>query len=104
MSRRYRDPIEVWQIDQPELPADERAPRAFRWHRRRYLVTVVLAHWIESGSWWGGAREVLAGAIPAHEVQYWRVEARPERGGPSGIYELCHNSVNATWELARTWD
>lgn len=45
MSRLHTDPVEVRRRD------DE--PAEFRWRGRLYVVREVLAHWTESGGWWG---------------------------------------------------
>lgn len=64
MTRRYADPVEVYRRD--ELPV------GFTWRGRSYVVTAVLAQWVESGGWWrGGERSSPGGealavtALPA---------------------------------------
>jgi hypothetical protein len=98
------------------------APEAFRWRGRRYVVTEVLAHWVEAAAWWraGGASPsvaVTAGqqsaeqpaqqpARPsAQQRRWWRVAARPTHPatqGAPGVYELCCSG--GTWSLRRVHD
>lgn len=102
MSRRYHDPVEVVAAD-PADPADPPCPRAFRWRRRNYRVSAVLARWIEAEQWWR-----LAGFGPADcstDAVVWRVEAS-SRSGPPGVFELlCRTDIGRTaWFLVRTHD
>lgn len=96
MSRRYSEPVRVCGLG--------RAPGQFVWRGRRYEVCSVLAHWVESGAWWGGSRRVLEGAIPPNEVEFWRVEARWGRATQTGVYELCRNTTTDNWLLTRALD
>lgn len=65
-----------------------------------YIVTEVLARWVESGQWWiyspGDGQHDLTG-----ERQVWRVEA--QCGGTRGVYDLSHAS-NSSWRLLRIVD
>jgi len=89
--RRYGDPIEVG--------SRGRVPVRFRWRGRVYLVRVVLAHWIERGSWWTGpgpgtsggpsVPRSVAGALGAVEREVWRVEATA--GPVVGVYDLVRD-------------
>lgn len=39
----------------PEPDPFDAAPEQFLWRGRLYVVTAVLAHWVELGAWWVGA-------------------------------------------------
>jgi hypothetical protein len=75
--RTYGDPVDV-RVARPVLPAllpdledpddvespgswlpepdpFDAAPEQFLWRGRLYVVTAVLAHWVELGAWWVGA-------------------------------------------------
>lgn len=69
--------------------------------RRTYVVTEVLARWVESGPWWlyrpPGEDQ---GPDPVGERQVWRVEA--SRDGVTGVYDLAHDGRR--WRLVRTLD
>ena len=106
MSRTYADPIDVRRAREPELvdgPPGER-PAQFLWHGRLYVVRAVLAHWIESATWWGGSRRALEGAIPAHEHEVWRVEAQAGRSDLAGVYDLRRDLAADRWVLSRAMD
>ncbi len=56
MTRRYDEPVEVRRRDDD--------PAEFLWRDRFYAVREVLAHWVETATWWqpaaapdGGERE-----------------------------------------------
>jgi len=89
--RRYDDPVEV-------RKGPEESPEQFLWRGKLWKVRAVLAHWVETGSWWqsADARAVLGtddtttlveeGAAPVTrpgdrtgdllgERELWRVEA-----------------------------
>ena len=117
MSRRYADPIDVRRAgggvgashpdpDQPPDPPFDRAdhPAQFMWRGRLYVVRAVVAHWIESSSWWGGSRRALEGAIPPHEHEVWRVEAQSGRSSATGVYDLRCDLAADRWVLARALD
>ncbi|HET7195266.1 MAG TPA: DUF6504 family protein, partial [Nocardioides sp.] len=58
--RRYDDPVEVrkgW-VTGPGHVGE--GPEQFLWRGRLWQVRAVLAHWVETGSWWQstGARAV----------------------------------------------
>ncbi len=101
MSRTYSDPIDVRRA--PNQPTDE-GPAQFLWRGRLYVVRSVIAHWIESSSWWGGSRRALEGAIAAHEHEVWRVEAQAGRSDSCGIYDLRWDVAADRWVLARALD
>jgi hypothetical protein len=52
--RRYDDPVEV-------RKGPEESPEQFLWRGKLWKVRAVLAHWVETGSWWqsADARAVL---------------------------------------------
>ena len=52
--RRYDDPVEV-----RKGAADD--PEQFLWRGKLWKVRAVLAHWVETGSWWqsAGARAAI---------------------------------------------
>ena len=66
---------------------------------RDYVVTEVLARWVESGQWWmyspgDGPHS------PTGERQVWRVEARS--GHNTGVYDLAYDGRR--WRLVRIVD
>lgn len=101
MSRKYADPIDVRHTG--ERPPEGR-PAQFLWRGRLYVVRAVVAHWIESGVWWGGSRRALEGALPAHEHEIWRVEAQAGWSDIAGVYDLRRDMVADRWVLARAID
>jgi len=109
MSRRYADPIDVRRAGEP-APGQGRSadhsdhPSQFLWRGRLYVVRAVIAHWIESSSWWGGSRRALEGAIPPHEHEVWRVEAQAGRSSTAGVYDLHCDLAADRWVLARAMD
>lgn len=106
MSRTYADPIDVRRARDPELdgsPPGE-GPAQFLWRGRLYVVRAVIAHWIESTTWWGGSRRALEGPIPAHEHEVWRVEAQAGRSDLCGVYDLRRDVAADRWVLARAMD
>jgi Domain of unknown function (DUF6504) len=105
MSRRYADPIDVRRsgYDRSGSPSPGQ-PSQFLWRGRLYVVRAVMAHWIESSPWWGGARRALEGAIPAHEHEVWRVEAQAGRSSTPGVYDLRLDLEADQWVLARSLD
>lgn len=100
MSRTYCDPIDVRRTGEP-IPD---RPSQFLWRGRLYVVREVIAHWIESSTWWGGSRRALEGAIPAHEHEVWRVEAQAGRSDSAGVYDLRRDMAADRWVLARAMD
>ncbi len=109
MSRRYRDPIRVWQGPH-QGDAIGAVPVRFRWRRRTYVVTEILGRWIEAGSWWpaaGAALRVESGLAPDRPHQdrrVWRVEARAT--GRTGVFDLCQTEAHADapWVLLAALD
>ena len=96
MSRRYHDAV---QAVQPEAGP----PQSFRWHRRRYQVRAVLAHWVQAAPWWPGSSGTGSSDTGSNSqvVQAWRVEAAP-RTGAAGVYDLM--LVAGAWHLQRVID
>ncbi len=88
--RRYDDPVEVrkgW-VSGPGHVGE--GPEQFLWRGRLWQVRAVLAHWVETGSWWQstGARAVIGSEESEAEEapravtpdllaerELWRVEA-----------------------------
>lgn len=97
MSRRYADPIQV-------SPAGAAAPGGFRWRRRSYRVTAVLARWIEARPWWHDALPGERNGAAGGDRVLWRVEARA--GAVIGVYDLCHlrDAHQQRWLLVRALD
>ena len=111
--RRYDDPVEVRRgaLD------DERGPEQFLWRGRLWKVRAVLAHWVETGAWWQShqARAVLGTDAPGGpgepgdtlapvrdllaDREVWRVRAG--RGGleSDGVFELCFDYDDGSWQL-----
>lgn len=109
MSRTYADPIDVRRAGgSPHSPAEpgtqEQQPVQFLWRGRLYVVRAVVAHWIESAAWWGGARRALEGAIPSHEHEVWRVEAQAGRSDSTGVFDLRRDMAADRWVLSRAMD
>lgn len=102
MTRRYDEPVEVRRRDED--------PAEFLWRGRFYVVREVLAHWVETGSWWAGAAQGAAGSSAldssalAAEREVWRVEASPGRAQGSGVFELCFDWAVGGWRLLRAVD
>lgn len=120
--RRYDDPVEV-----RKGAADN--PEQFLWRGKLWKVRSVLAHWVETGSWWQstGARAVLgtddtAGSLvePGEPVsrsgdrtadllgerELWRVEAaagmapvQDDEHGGGGVFDLSFDWSDGTWQL-----
>ena len=103
----------------------------FLWRSRIYVVRTVLAHWVESGTWWTSLqrqskpRAVLSALgddvlvepsitrdVGATERWVWRVEAAAGSSAPIGVYDVaCEirgvDSAELTqgqWRLARALD
>lgn len=94
MSRRYDDPVEVRRRDED--------PAEFLWHGRFYAVRQVLAHWVETGSWWTQGATALDPT--AAERELWRVEASAGRASGTGVFDLCFDWAAGTWSLVRALD
>ena len=117
--RRYDDPVEV-----RKGAADD--PEQFLWRGKLWKVRSVLAHWVETGSWWQStnARAVIGSddysvVEPGEPVsrpgdrtgdllgerELWRVEAaagmapvqNDEPGG--GVFDLSFDWSDGTWQL-----
>ena len=93
MGRVYGDPIEVH-------TREDGRPVRFAWRGRLYAVIAVQEHWMVNRDWW---RE--SAPVPARpELQFWRVEAQPGPGQPTGTYELRRDIAADTWTLRRIAD
>jgi hypothetical protein len=109
--RRYDDPVEV-------RKGPEESPEQFLWRGKLWKVRAVLAHWVETGSWWqsADARAVLgtddyAVVEPGEPVsrpgdrtgdllgerELWRVEAGDNQGG--GVFDLSFDWADGSWQL-----
>jgi Family of unknown function (DUF6504) len=137
--RRYSDPVEVRsgprsgavQGPAPErdgVPVDDamapapgpeavdgtaaRAPEAFLWQGRLYVVRRILAHWRERRPWWRDALDPAPGQatgidVASREQQVWRVEASRGRSFATGVFDLTNNGAEgaaADWRLVRVAD
>jgi hypothetical protein len=137
--RRYSDPVEVRSgprsgavqgpaPERDEVLVDEaiaptpgleaidvpssRAPEAFIWQGRLYVVRRILAHWRERRSWWRDALDPAPGQptgidVASREQHVWRVEA--SRGGSlgTGVFDLTSDGAEgagADWRLVRVAD
>jgi hypothetical protein len=109
--RRYDDPVEVrrgW-VSGPGHVGE--GPEQFLWRGRLWQVRAVLAHWVETGSWWQstGARAVIgseeAGRAEAvtpdllAERELWRVEASRGRNDDGGVFDLSFDWGEGHWQL-----
>jgi hypothetical protein len=112
--RRYDDPVEVrkgW-VSGPGHVGE--GPEQFLWRGRLWQVRAVLAHWVETGSWWQstGARAVIGseepepvearrGAAPdlLVERELWRVEASRGRADGGGVFDLSFDWGEGHWQL-----
>jgi hypothetical protein len=116
--RRYDDPVEV-------RKGPEESPEQFLWRGKLWKVRAVLAHWVETGSWWqsADARAVLGtddtgdtapslveeGALAPvtrpgartgdllGERELWRVEAGDNSNG--GVFDLSFEWSDGSWQL-----
>jgi Family of unknown function (DUF6504) len=109
--RRYDDPVEVrkgW-VSGPGHVGE--GPEQFLWRGRLWQVRAVLAHWVETGSWWqsDGARAVIgseeagegSGGVPdlLAERELWRVEASRGRIEGGGVFDLSFDWADGQWQL-----
>jgi hypothetical protein len=107
--RRYDDPVEVrkgW-VSGPGHVGE--GPEQFLWRGRLWQVRAVLAHWVETGSWWQstGARAVIgseeAGDLTAPDLlaerELWRVEASRGRTEGGGVFDLSFDWGDGQWQL-----
>ena len=54
--RRYDDPVEVRKgLVGGQAEGDLEGPEQFLWRGKLWKVRAVLAHWVETGSWWQSA-------------------------------------------------
>jgi hypothetical protein len=101
-------------------------PEQFLWHGRLWKVSVVVAHWVETGAWWQSAgADAARGTEPpdaaddpgsgrgtvsvdlSAEREVWRVEA--DRGMSSvqlgrGVFDLVFDWADGSWRLTRCLD
>ena len=112
--RRYDDPVEVrrgW-VSGPGHVGE--GPEQFLWRGRLWQVRAVLAHWVETGSWWQstGARAVIGSEEPGAEEapraaapdllaerELWRVEASRGRTDSGGVFDLSFDWGEGHWQL-----
>ena len=112
--RRYDDPVEVrkgW-VTGPGHVGE--GPEQFLWRGRLWQVRAVLAHWVETGSWWQstGARAVIGSEEPEGsptvdllapdllaERELWRVEASRGRTDSGGVFDLSFDWGEGHWQL-----
>jgi Family of unknown function (DUF6504) len=112
--RRYDDPVEVrkgW-VSGPGHVGE--GPEQFLWRGRLWQVRAVLAHWVETGSWWQstGARAVIGSeehcsdevqadvkADLLAERELWRVEASRGRTDSGGVFDLSFDWAEGHWQL-----
>lgn len=133
MVRRYDDPVEVRPAEgaAPDEDPAGRAPAAFLWQGRLYVVRAVLGSWHERRAWWrdAAARAVhgelpaspvpVGGAVPqgpqsaragsglGDEQTVWRVEAGAGRLRGLGVFDLVHDPAGGgagCWRLLRVVD
>ena len=117
--RRYDDPVEV-------RKGPEESPEQFLWRGKLWKVRAVLAHWVETGSWWQSADAgavlgtddaapslVEEGALAPvtrpgdllGERELWRVEAaagmtvHPEDDQGGGVFDLSFDWADGSWQL-----
>jgi hypothetical protein len=115
--RRYDDPVEV-----RKGAAED--PEQFLWRGKLWKVRSVLAHWVETGSWWQStdARAVIgsddtgdtpdtgdtgSGRDLLGERELWRVEAAAGMrvcggdgdGAGGGVFDLSFDWSDGTWQL-----
>ncbi len=107
--RRYDDPVEV------RKGADE-DPDQFLWRGRLWQVREVVAHWVETGAWWGrrtadqGPEAVDLDLLREREV--WRVAAARGRAAAQstgedpgyGVFDLVFSWSEGSWQLVRAMD
>ena len=120
--RQYDDPVEV-------RKGPEEGPEQFLWRGKLWKVRAVLAHWVETGSWWQSAdaravigsddtgdQPVEAGALAPvtrpgdrtgdllGERELWRVEAAAGMRAPDaldggGVFDLSLDWSDGSWQL-----
>ena len=101
--RRYEDPVEV----RKGQVAGVEAPEQFLWRGRLWKVRAVLAHWVETGSWWQSS-DVPADTGPRPlgdllgERELWRVEAGrgvEDDADGGGVFDLAFDWSDGRWQL-----
>ena len=109
--RRYDDPVEV------RKGADE-DPDQFLWRGRLWQVREVVAHWVETGSWWqqeGTAFDLLRerevwrvaaarGRVAAQKATQKATQVSPEHDPGYGVFDLVFSWSEGSWQLARAID
>ncbi len=103
--RQYDDPVEVRRGE-----AADAGPEQFLWRGRLWKVRAVVAHWIETGSWWRDEPRPTDGAgltaVPdlLRERELWRVSAG--RGGleGDGLFDLSFDWTDGSWQLVGCHD
>jgi Family of unknown function (DUF6504) len=114
--RRYDDPVEV-------RKGPEEGPEQFLWRGKLWKVRAVLAHWVETGSWWqsADARAVIGTDDDTDEPvsrtgdktgdllgerELWRVEAAAgmRATGGGGVFDLSFDWADGTWQLVGCLD
>ena len=118
--RRYADQVEVRRGWVPDVGME--GPEQFLWHGRLWMVRAVLAHWVETGPWWGRSapddrsdeRATIGDLLTEREL--WRVEAGrrmpPSKVDPddcqdgdvSGIFDLSFDWSAGRWQLVGCTD
>lgn len=119
--RRYDDPVDV----RKGMVDGSEGPEQFLWRGRLWKVHTVVAHWVETGTWWdsAGARAALgtetetadpesSGALRVlpdliAEREAWRVVAsrgRLDAEGGGGVFDLLFDWAEGSWRLARCLD
>lgn len=81
------------------------APAMFRWRGRRYIVSDVVAAWVEALPWWVGRGDGQESEQRHAQRHVWRVEAAP-RTGAFGVYDLYEvpGGDGPQWALERVLD
>ncbi|GAB2879376.1 DUF6504 family protein [Nocardioides pacificus] len=98
--RRYDDPVEVRKglVGGPDSSVE--GPEQFLWHGRLWKVSDVLAHWVETGSWWqsSGVRAVIGSE---ESLALREGEREGEREGGEGADVLVAPDLLCERELWR---
>ena len=123
--RRYDDSVEV----RRGLVDGVEGPEQFVWRDRLWVVCAVVAHWMETGTWWEQpAVQVLLGtdtaapdrSDPASDLlndlpgdlpgdllgerEVWRVEAARGAAGQRGVFDLSFDWAQGRWRLVCALD
>ena len=114
--RRYDDSVEV----RRGLVDGMEAPEQFVWRGGLWLVRAVVAHWIETGTWWeqptvrallgtdtGDTKATIGSASAGdlvREREVWRVEAARGRAGQAGVFDLSLDWTQGQWRLVCAHD